>query len=229
VELWVIFALGGGLLVLTLVPGVYLWWPSRDDPVKRTDLGLALVAGATVAFSIFALQALFDNRIHELEERREDARRQADRNTSALNFIGLYDDLSFIDLSGRDLPGLYLRGKTLRDARFSRSNLTGAVIVGGNATRADFARADLTSVRADGARLTEANFEEADLTDAVLVGTDLRGASLRGAILDGADLGESGVEFALFEGARYNGETVFPRDMRVPTCAAGQTCVLPSS
>jgi uncharacterized protein YjbI with pentapeptide repeats len=226
VDLWVILILAGGLLILTTVPGAYLWWPSRADPIKRTDLGLALIAGAAIAFSIFSLQALFDTRLHSLEDRREDARREADRNSSAVAFIGLYSDLSGIDLSGRELPGLYLRSKRLVEARLTDANLTGAVLANSNLERADLRRADLSGLRGNAADFDSANLEEANLTGAILVVSSLRNTRLRRAILDGANLLGARADGADLSGATYNSETIFPPDIDASPCRA-QVCVFP--
>ena len=54
------------VLALTIVPGIYLWWPARRDRGGRSDLGAALLTGAVVSFAVFALQLVFDARLRQI-------------------------------------------------------------------------------------------------------------------------------------------------------------------
>ena len=76
----------------------------------------------------------------------------------------------------QDLSGLDLRGRNLCDA-----DLTGAVL----------ADCQMQGIRLDHANLFGADLQNADMSEASLRRADLRGACLRGANLSGADLFEA--------------------------------------
>ena len=73
-----IVAVGVALLIGTIIPGVRLYWPQHSDPVSRTDLGIALMTGALIAFAILALQVLIQIRSqNDANARQTQADRQA--------------------------------------------------------------------------------------------------------------------------------------------------------
>ena len=122
-----------------------------------------------------AVQRDADERVRELEARREAQQRQvedrrqraADRQSLQLT-LGLQPDLRRIDLRRRDLRGFFLRGKKLNAASLDDAQLQ----------RADLAESDLRDATADQAR-----FDGADLSE-----TDLRGMQALRARFDRADL-----------------------------------------
>ena len=56
----------------TIVPGFLLWWPHHEQPIQRSDLGVALTTGAIIAFAVLVIQVLVDTRA-----RQDDRHRQA--------------------------------------------------------------------------------------------------------------------------------------------------------
>ena len=58
------------LLISTVIPGIRLFWPQRRDPVSRTDLGVALMTGALIAFAVLVLQILVEFRARKDAEAR---------------------------------------------------------------------------------------------------------------------------------------------------------------
>lgn len=83
-----------------------------------------------------------------------------------------------IDLTGRALGAIDLRGADLTDAELAKSSFGGP----------DKA-ANLRGIRLDGANLENADLRAADLQDADLRHTFLSGAKIAGANLSGAELG----------------------------------------
>jgi uncharacterized protein YjbI with pentapeptide repeats len=227
-----IAVVGCVVLVVTIVPGLWLWWPSRRDAAQRSSLGAALLTGAVVSFAVFAVQLVFDARLRDIDERRqvEDARRserqrvQAERADLQLT-VGLEPNLSGIDLTGRDLSGFYL----------SRKRLVDAVLIGANLSAANLSRTNLAAAKLQGADLEGALLDGANLTRAILTGANLSGADLRqaklasadlsGATLNGADLRGAEVRDASFGGASYDRATKWPRSGRQRPCPAGETCL----
>jgi uncharacterized protein YjbI with pentapeptide repeats len=224
------------VLTLTVVPGVWLWWPSRRDVDQRSSLGAALLTGAVVSFAVFAVQLVFDARLRDIDEQRqadqegraEQQRRQADRAALQLT-VGLQPDLTGIDLSKRNLAGFYLSRKTLTDAVLNGANLRGA-----NLSRADLGGAELNGAHLEGAQLDGANLSEAilgaaNLAGAILVRANLTDAELGGAVLTGADLREANLRGASIGGAIYDSATQWPSSAPQQPCAAGTTCTAKSS
>ena len=219
----VIAVAGVLLLVGTILPGVRLWWPQHRDPVSRSDLGVALMTGALIAFAVLAVQLLIQIRSQRDANARED---QADRAALILQ-LGRSSNLSDLDLQNQNLSTAYLKEKDLSGANLSRSSmarasLQGSKLVGANLTGANFdkaqlQRADLRYAALGGASFVEANLSGAnldaatltprvDLTEADLSNAsaraDLRNAvlaraNLTGAQLDGANL--QGVDFTSAE------------------------------
>jgi len=87
------------------------------------------------------------------------------------------------------LAGVDLRGRTLDDVDLRGADLRGAVLAGARLCRANLVGADLR-----GATLINADLTAADLSDANLDGVDMGGAQLSGAIVRGASLHRSKID-----------------------------------
>lgn len=230
---WTLATLGGLVLLVAVVPGVCLWWPSRGDRSARSDLGVALMTGTIVAFAVLLVQVLFDLRLAQLEDARraqqdhrtEILRQQADRQDLQLTF-GLRRDLSGIDLRRRDLRGFYLSRKVLRDAQLVGARLDAAFLSEADLTAADLRRARLPRAVLDDALLDEALLTGADLSNASLVGAKLREADLSQADLRGASFDGARLTDVALGGARYDVTTTWPKDFRMKPCPIRQTCVV---
>jgi uncharacterized protein YjbI with pentapeptide repeats len=170
----VIFVVAGILLVGTLIPGLRLYWPQRRDPVSRTDLGVALLTGALIAFAVLALQILVELRAQNEGIHRQ---READRQALLL-LLGRQQNLSGLDLHGKDLKDAYLASKVLRGAKLEGADLAGTSLEGAN-----LVEARLVGAKLDKARLNNADLRNADLTGATLVGAKLVDAQLDAASL----------------------------------------------
>jgi uncharacterized protein YjbI with pentapeptide repeats len=170
----VIAVAGVFLLIGTIVPGVRLWWPQHRDPVSRSDLGVALMTGALIAFAVLAVQVLIQIRSQRDANARED---QADRAALLLQ-LGRSRNLSGLDLQRKDLTTAYLNKKNLNGANLERAELANASLQGSNLIGANLQDATLDGALLDGADLRYSEF----------AGASLVRAKLNGANLDGADL-----------------------------------------
>jgi uncharacterized protein YjbI with pentapeptide repeats len=206
VPVWAVALVATLVVVTTTLPGVYLWWPTRSDPLRRSDLGLALMTGALIAFAVLLVQVLIDFRTRQEDQRRQDASEHQSLQLS----VGP-PNLSGIDLSKADLSRFYLGGKKLLDANLAGANLNHAILTGARLMRADLTGANLASADLSRARLNGARLDGANLRDAVLYGADLDGASLSGAHLEGAvltdahlgsDLAGAHLQSAILDNAR---------------------------
>ena len=232
---WMLVAVGAAVLVMGVVPGVWLWWPAHEDASSRSDLGVALMTGTLVAFSVLIIQVLFDSRASRMEHLRQAA--QETRNhilqqqTEHQNLglaIGMQHDLRGIDLRGRNLSGFFLARKQLNEAQLSLARLDKAVLTG----------TDLSDANLVGARLRRAFLDDSTLVGAILTRADLRGAYLRGARLRdadlsqadlrGADLTDATLAGAALGGARYDASTKWPirRRIRIRPCAGTRVCTV---
>jgi uncharacterized protein YjbI with pentapeptide repeats len=213
-----VIALAGVLLLVgTILPGVRLWWPQHRDPVSRSDLGVALMTGALIAFAVLAVQLLIQVRSQRDANARQD---QADR-AAVLLQLGLSGaSLSGLDLQGQDLSNAYMKEKDLSGANLSQSTIAGASLqdsklVGANLSSASFDHAQLERADLRYAVLGESSFVEANLSGANLdaatltpgvdlTGADLRNASaradLRNAVLRKADLTGAQLDRANLQG-----------------------------
>jgi uncharacterized protein YjbI with pentapeptide repeats len=238
VDTSVIVIAGCVLVGLSILPGLYLWWPSRADPASRGGLGAALLTGAVVSFAVFALQILFDARLRQIDDRRqrdqerrsEQLRVQGERTALQLT-VGLQRNLTGIDLHGRDLSGFYLSRKQLDSADLNGANLRKANLSQADLRKADLREARLEQAHLDGADLADAVLTQANLTGAGLVqaklgGADLSAAVLVGADLRGADLGAASVGGASFKGAEYDADTKLPESVPHSRCPRGKSCKL---
>ncbi len=88
------------------------------------------------------------------------------------------ENLSHINLEGRDLSHV-----SFANAKLSGARLRGAKLVGADLTGADLSGANLTESNLSSASLTEANLIEADLSSADLKGADLWRANLARCVI----------------------------------------------
>ena len=119
-------------------------------------------------------------------ENREDFEKQLERKLRQRNFARNWikeEDLSGINLSGRDLRFINLKEATLVGTSFEKSNLRGA-----NLKEANLTRANLRSARLQKANLKEATLREADLTHANLEGANLKEIDCPGCKFQDANL-----------------------------------------
>jgi uncharacterized protein YjbI with pentapeptide repeats len=234
-QLVLILILGGiTLLAIAVVPGFWLWWPSRADPACRSDLGVNLLTGALVAFAVFALQVVVQNSLDRLED---DRRQQAEQQNLLLQ-VGLRKDLTGIDLDGEDLRSAYLYGKTLRRASLKDAHMEEARLSRAHVYRTDLTKAHLWHAQLDGviawpwwrrrarhefptvvfdkadlrgranlsfASLVDASFIESRLQSANFRETHLEGAILERAHLSGANLENATLRDADLQGADLTG------------------------
>jgi uncharacterized protein YjbI with pentapeptide repeats len=197
VSAWSSVILGGVLiLILAVVPGLYFFWPSRRELASRSDLGIALMTGALVAFSVLVLQVLIDQRLSEQDEKRS-------REAHFQQLVAGDRDLTGIQPPLNDLSGYYLRGRTLDEANLRGKDLTDA----------DLTEARLVAAHLEGAKLVRTKLVDATLNDAFMSGSRLTGADLSFARLHGAGLQEAklvgtNLEYAELQNALLQGATV---------------------
>lgn len=103
------------------------------------------------------------------------------------------------DLSGVDLSDVQLPGINLKSADLSRINLSGANLAKSNLKSTDLSHANLQSVQLQSADLSNSNLSGANLSNASLSEAILSNADLVGANLSGADL--SNARFSGWAGA----------------------------
>lgn len=229
-------AVGAGILATAVLPGVWLWWPARRDASSRSDLGVALMTGTLVAFSVLVVQVLYESRASRLEALQHGAQvtrdhrlqQQAERQSLELA-VGLQHDLREIDLRGRNLSGFFLVRKQLQEAQLTGARLDRAVLTGSNLTGAAMVGSRLREAVLDDARLAEAVLSRADLQGAYLRGAALREADLSAADLRGADLTGATLRDAALGGVKYDAATKWPRRTRIKPCLPGKVCVVGAS
>ena len=228
---WTVALLGTAVVLATVVPGVYLWWPVRRNETSRSSLGQALMTGTVISIAMFAIQIMFDARLTRLDHQRQAAQearnvlleRQAERQRLSL-VVGMQHDLQGVDFRGRDLSGFFLARKRLIEAQFADARLDDAYLAEANLAKADFRDA----------KLPRANLDDSNLYYAILAGADLRGASLRGADMRDADLSQADLRGAdltsavltgtALGAARYDAATLWPSTLTVPACAPAHVC-----
>ena len=213
--------------------------PSWNEPGTRADVGVAVITATVISLAIFILEILDENRL----ERQDETRQEQSANQSLRLQLGLTSSLRGIDLSSKDLHGIFLPQKNLEAADFSDSDLSDANLEKARLTGATFNRANLEGANLSGAHLTGAHFRDARLDgsntvldNADLTGAELLGAQLQKASLSGADLRGATATDANFRGAvtsssqavgvYYNGNTVFPDGKKHP-CKSGLCMVKP--
>lgn len=180
---WLILLVAGVLIVGTVLPGLRLWWPTRTEQVSKTDLGLALMTGALIAFAVLTVQILVD-----IRGRQEDRHRELAAERQSLQISVGQRNLSGIYLGGAHLKNFYLGGKRLNGADLGEARLQGAVLTRAWLVGANLNKAWLSGANLSGARLADATLDDAHLEGANLDGANLDGASLANARLDGAVL-----------------------------------------
>ena len=230
VSFWFTFGLGVILLVGSLTGGLYLWWPYRSEAGGRHALGQSLMTGAFLAVIGLLIQLRMQ---HDEQQRtkiaaQQEIQRQAasQRETFRLT-VGLANDLTRADLSGRDLQGAYLTGKRmpfavfkdanltaanlanadLADAKFTDTLLNRAVLICATIDRAAFINAKLPNAQLSSARARDVDFIGADLSHTHFNKTDLRGATFLGSKLHRADLSQADLRGADFSAAVLDGTT----------------------
>ena len=203
----------GAILGIIALGGLVLWWPPGALASSSNQLGAALLGATIIALAVLVAEYLVSTQMREIENhnslaaqerglRREEAEEVMERQRGeridkwALQLMASFQqDLKIIDLSGRDMSGLYLRACSLL-----RANLKGTNLDGANLNGAYLAWANLSASTLKGADLGDA-----DLAGAVLGEADLSGANLCGTNLTRAEL--TGAKLA---GARYDRRTAWP-------------------
>lgn len=194
---WSSVLVGGALiLILAVAPGLYFFWPSRREPASRSDLGIALMTGALVAFAVLILQVLIDQRLSEQDDKRS-------REAHFQQLVASDRDLTGIQPPIDDLSGYYLRGRILDEANLRGKDLTDADL-----TRARLVAAHLEDAKLVRTKLRDATLNDAFMTEARLTSVDLSFSRLRGAGLERAKLIGTNLEYADLEGAFLQGATV---------------------
>jgi uncharacterized protein YjbI with pentapeptide repeats len=218
IPIWAIGIIAGVLLVGTIVPGVRLWWPTHTDPIRRSDLGLALMTGALIAFAVLIVQLLVDVRTRQDDRNRE---RAAEHQSLQISLGPT--NLAGIDLGDGKLANFYLRSKDLEGADLERADLTKAVLAhtrlmranlnNAKLSNADLSWANLSGATLDGARLRKAHMYGTTLNGASLEGVDLKQAILTDAQLS-ADLRHARLNRAVLEGAQLPNANLMGADLR---------------
>jgi len=131
-------------------------------------------------------------------------RREVIRLLESRDFSGR--DLRSIDASERILDGLNARDSKLRDANFKKASLIAADLSGANLSNAHLSQANLSN-----AKLIGADLEGADLS-----GADFSGADLTGCSLIGSSFCEQDENGAVFNGAKFDSQTIFPMTCLAP-------------
>jgi uncharacterized protein YjbI with pentapeptide repeats len=198
---WVVIGVALIIFAVAVVPGMFLWWPSRGERVSQSDLGVALVAGAIVAFAVLGLQALVEQRAQELATEREVLAQH--RNLELQ--LALSDDLTGIRLDGETLREIQLFGKKLVGASLVDANLAGSTLNRADLTEANLQRVNLTGAFMANVKLRRANLTGAKLPTAILRGAIADHATFYRADLRGADLVEADLGFAQLSGANLRG------------------------
>src|SRR5919107_3144639 len=121
----------GALLAVIAIGALLLWWPPGAPASSSNLLGAALVASTVVALAVLVAEYLVSKQMREIEERdslaarerslrREQAEEERQRRRGeridkwALPLMAIFQqDLKMVDLSGRDMSGLYLRACSL--------------------------------------------------------------------------------------------------------------------
>lgn len=101
---------------------------------------------------------------------------------------GAIADISNVNVEGKDLRYVNLKGATAASLQASRADLRGADFTSCELQNADLSRAALNNAVMISCNLRAANLSRADLRQANLEGSDLSNADLRFADLRGANL-----------------------------------------
>jgi uncharacterized protein YjbI with pentapeptide repeats len=172
-----------------------------------------LLGATIVALAVLVSEYLVSTQMREIDNhnslaarerelRREEAEEVLERQRGeridkwVLQFMASFQqDLRRIDLSGRDMSGLYLGACNLLRANLKGSDLSGA---------------NLNGAYLAWAYLSEATLKGADLGDADLAGAGLEGADLSEANLCGTNLTRADLTSVKLAGARYDFRTIWP-------------------
>src|SRR5918993_6063522 len=224
---WQLYWLVGAILALIALGGLLLWWPPRAPANASNLLGTALLGATIVALALLVCEYLLSTQMREIDNnnflaaqertlRREEAEEVLERQRTEriekwiLQFMASFQqDLRHIDLSGREMSGLYLGA-----CNFLRANLKGTNLDGANLNGAYLAWA----------YLSEATLKGADLGDADLAGAGLEGADLSGANLCGTNLTRADLTSVKLAGARYDFRTVWPEGFEPHDSGALRAC-----
>jgi uncharacterized protein YjbI with pentapeptide repeats len=209
-SIWLISGLAITILLLSVLPGMYFWWPSRKEAASRSDLGVALMTGALIALGVLGLQVVLDIRLNEVEE----SRRVAQEEQALKLQLALQGRLIGIPLEQKELAGVYLYEKDLTNANLRRANLTGAVLSRSDLTRAKLQDATLVGADLNGATLVEARLHRANLDNAILSDAPMKGAKLTDARLRNAVLSGAKLQWADLTGARLQKASLAEADLR---------------
>lgn len=210
------------MLAFVVCLGLAVWALPGARADRNSELGAALLGGATIAMAVLLAEERFA--------------REAENRGMRLQ-LGLQKEMPGIDLRGRDLDDFHMPGKVAPDADLSGAKLNGSVLRRCNFEAARFSDTEMVGARLSRSVLRAASFFSADLTDADLVAADcsytnfgttdpntdepsggaklvranLRGAILVGAVLTGADLAGADLRRADLTGARLAGASGLER------------------
>jgi hypothetical protein len=208
-----VYWLVGTVLAIIALGGLVLLWPPGTPADSSNQLGAALLGATIVALALLVFEYLLSTQMREIDNnnslaarkrdlQREEAEEVLERQRReridkwVLQFMASFQqDLRRIDLSGRDMSGLYLGA-----CNFLRANLKGTNLSGANLSGAYLAWA----------YLSEATLKDADLGDADLAGAGLEGADLSGANICGTNLTRADLTSVKLAGARYDFRTAWP-------------------
>ena len=229
-SLWLLLLVGVLLGFVLLAVGVHMIRPSWNEQGTRADVGVAVITTTVISLAIFILQILDENRL----ERQDETRQEQSANQSLRLQLGLTSSLRGIDLSSKDLHGIFLPQKNLEAADFSDSDLSDANLEKARLTGCDLQpreprgrqseRCPPDAALTSGTRGSDGSktvLDNADLTGAELLGAQLQKASLSGADLRGATATDANFRGAVTSssqgvGMYYNGNTVFPDGKKHP-------------
>lgn len=112
---------------------------------------------------------------------------------------------------GLDLTEADFTGSNLRNASFNCSLLYGAVMNGSALMNASFIGANMNCVHLLDVVAAYADFSGADLSMANLKNADVGGSSFVSSNLRNVNFDVKRIEGAVFFGAKYNDETIWPK------------------
>jgi uncharacterized membrane protein YbhN (UPF0104 family) len=139
-----VYWLAGTVLAIIAVGGLILLWPPGAPANSSNQLGAALLGATIVALAVLVFEYLVSTQMREIDNhnslaarerrlRREEAEEVLERQRGeridkwVLQFMASFQqDLRRIDLSGRDMSGLYLGACDFLRANLKGTNLSGA-------------------------------------------------------------------------------------------------------
>jgi hypothetical protein len=193
-------------VVLLVAVGIALIATAAAGQAAR-DIGVSLTGGGVIGLVFIFVQSVMT---------------KAEDKDRLLLRLSASQDLTGIDLRGRDLARVALIGKRMTVADLSGTVLRSSKLIGTDLTWSNVRGADLT-----GAILVHARLDETDLRDGRLVDVDLRNVSFRnarlaGAVVDLADLSGARLDEAILDGVNvgrvwYDDQTTWPSGFEPPT------------